>query len=188
MLYHISPIAGLKILQPHVSSHKKAYVYAIEDAVVGMLFGAPKDDFDFILSTDENGMSCVYECYPNAFQNVYEGKSCSVYEVSDEGFRRGMTSWSPELVSEDEVKVINEVVVEDLYQRLLKEEQRGSLKIHRYEHSDEYRRMISVHIVDRLIRFQVDLKQCLKTDRRFSIYYRGIIQELISIMDGHLLQ
>ena len=56
MLYHISKIAGLKILKPQVSTHKKAYVYAIENVVTGLLFGAPHDDFDFIIS-EENGIS-----------------------------------------------------------------------------------------------------------------------------------
>ena len=55
MLYHISKIAGLKILKPQVSTHKKAYVYAIENVVTGLLFGAPHDDFDFIIS-EENGI------------------------------------------------------------------------------------------------------------------------------------
>lgn len=36
MLYHVSPKAGLKILQPHKSTHKKAYVYAIENMVTGI--------------------------------------------------------------------------------------------------------------------------------------------------------
>ena len=62
MLYHISKIAGLKILKPQVSTHKKAYVYAIENVVTGLLFGAPHDDFDFIIS-EENGIPVIMECY-----------------------------------------------------------------------------------------------------------------------------
>lgn len=188
MLYHVSPKAGLKILQPHVSTHKKAYVYAIEDMVTGMLFGTKKDDFDLIILTDANGASVVYECYPNAFQSVYEGKSCSVYEIAEEGFQRGMTSWSPELVCEGEVQIINEIIIEDLYQRLLEEERKGNFTLHRYEFCEEYRKKISSHIVDRLIRFEIDLERCMETDRRFSDYYKGIIQELLHVMDGHLLQ
>ena len=40
----------------------------------------------------------------------YKGHICSVYEVEEEGFLRGMTSWSPELVCEKEVEVINEKI------------------------------------------------------------------------------
>lgn len=68
MLYHVSPKAGLKTIQPHVSTHKKAYVYAIENMVTGILFGAKQDDFDFIISTDESDTPIIYECYPDALK------------------------------------------------------------------------------------------------------------------------
>lgn len=188
MLYHVSPKSGLKMLKPSVSTHKKPYVYAIENMVTGMLFGAEKDDFDFILTTDGEGMPDIYECYPDAFQIVYGGKSGSVYQVGEAGFRRGMTSWSAELVCEKEVPVENEIVIEDLYRRLLEEEQKGSLRMHRYEYSEEYRKKIAFHIVDRLIRFEIDLDKCFEQDIRFSTYYKEIVQGLQSVMDGHLLQ
>ena len=80
IVYHVSDTPGIKVLQPRVSTHKKAYVYAIDNLVTGLLFGVDKDDFDFILSTDEEDRPLVYECYPDAFRLSYEGKGCSVYE------------------------------------------------------------------------------------------------------------
>ena len=188
MLYHVSRTSGLKTLQPHGSTHKKAYVYAIDNLVTGLLFGTKQDDFDFIISTDEEGNPTVCECYPNAFQSVYQGKSCSVYEVDEIGFQRGMTSWKPELVCESEVSVMRETVVEDLYKRLLEEEQNGRLKICRYEFSDAYRKKIAAHVVDRLIRFEVDLEKCIEKEGRFSTYYKDIVEALIRVKDGHLLR
>lgn len=187
MLYHVSPNSGLKTIQPHLSTHQKAYVYAIENMVTGLLFGVKMDDFDFIISTDENDVPIIWECYPEAFRKVYQGKACSVYIVDDKGFQRGMTSWDPELVCENEVEVIREIVVEDLYKRLLDEEQNGNLKIFRYEFCDEYRKKIARHITDRFIRFRIDLNRCTERDIRFATYYKNIIQELIGLMDGHLL-
>lgn len=187
MLYHVSPTSGLKTLEPHVSTHKKAYVYAIKNIVTGMLFGVRHDDFDLLISTNEDGVPTVYECYPDAFRRVYEGMGCSVYVLPDDGFLQGMTSWMPELVSEHAVDVVEEIVVDDLYQRLLLEEQKGTLKIVRYNASDDYRKLIVAHVVDRLIRFKVDLDTCMETDQRFATYYRGIIQTLLGAMDGHLL-
>lgn len=119
MLYHVLQKAGLRVLQPHVSTHKKAYVYAIKNMVTGILFGAKQDDFDFIISTDENHKPAIYECYPDALKKIYQGKSCSVYELSDEGFQCGMTSWNPEFVCECEVEVLGEIVIKDLYERFL---------------------------------------------------------------------
>ncbi|MDF2588581.1 MAG: hypothetical protein K0S41_2422 [Anaerocolumna sp.] len=44
MLYHVSNIHGLNTLEPKVSTHGKAYVYALEDSVTGLLFGVRQDD------------------------------------------------------------------------------------------------------------------------------------------------
>ena len=75
MLYHISKTAGLKKLKPQVSTHKKPYVYAIENVVTGLLFGAPHDDFDFIIS-EENGIPVIMEFNKDKFLNIindYQG-------------------------------------------------------------------------------------------------------------------
>lgn len=185
MLYHVSSTSGITVLTPRISSHGKAYVYAIDNLVTGLLFGARHDDFDFLLSTDASGTPEVYECYPDAFRLVYQGKSCSVYELKEDGFLRGMTSWDPELVCESEVAVESENMIADLYTRLMQEMTNGKLILHRYSGSQEYRHLISEHIVDRLIRF--DALDRLDTDARFQKYYRAIIEELRFVMDGHLL-
>lgn len=185
-LYHISPTPGIRVLTPCVSTHGKAYVYAIDNLVTALLFGAQHDDFDFILDVNEDGIPEVHECYPDAFFSVYAGKGCSVYELCNEGFLREMTPWEPELVCESEVTVEREVTIDDLYIRLLQEQERGNLILHRYTDSTEYKKLISEHIVDRLIRF--DALDRLKTDLRFQKYYRRMINALRWVMDGHLLE
>ena len=187
MLYHVSPIAGLKILQPRVSTHGKAYVYAVENMVTGLLFGVRHDDFDFIISNNDKGTPILYECYPDALKSVYQGKNCSVYYINDDGFQRNKTSWDVELVCENEVQVIDERIIDDLYNRLLDEEKHGNLIIHRYEYCPEYRKRISNQIVDRLIRWEIDLESIIRQDNRFSTYYKEIVTELMHITDGHLL-
>lgn len=42
MLYHISNVHGLKILEPRISTHGQAYVYAVDNLTIGLLFGAKK--------------------------------------------------------------------------------------------------------------------------------------------------
>ena len=185
-LFHVSAVPGIEILRPQVSSHGRAYVYAIDNLAVALLFGAKHDDFDFILDVDEQGRPEVWECYPDAFRTVYEGKGCSVYEVSGEGFRRGVTGWDPEWVCETEVPVLSETAVEDLYALLLEKETGGELRVYRYQDEAGYKRMVSEHIVDRLIRFDL-LERFEKEDSRGKRYYRGIVEGLRSVMDGHLL-
>ena len=185
MLFHVSSTPDIKVLEPRVSTHGKAYVYAIENLVTGLLFGAKKDDFDFIISTDESGIPSCYECYPGALETIYQNKSCTVYELSEEGFQRGKTSWSVELVCETAVPVQKATFIPDLYIRLLEEEKQGNLRIHRFENNTEYKQFISRHIVDRLIRFNA--LQYAKTDKRFQSHFKGLVDGLQSLMDGHLL-
>lgn len=187
MVYHVSPTHGITTLIPRVSTHGKAYVYAIENLTTALVFGVEKDDFDFMLSTDEAGRPSLYECYPHAFQKKYQGQSCSVYELKEEGFLRGMTSWRPELVSEQEVPVEREILVPDLYEKLLEEEKNGNLAVYRYRNEQEYRKLISEHIVDRIIRFGI-LEKDWEKDIRFQVYFRPLAEALLAAMDGHLLQ
>lgn len=187
MLYHVSPTHGITRLEPRVSTHGFACVYAIDDLTTALLFGAKKDDFDFDLSTDENGHPTLSECYPDALSICYAGKSCSVYELAEDGFERGRTSWSPELVCSHAVDVLRETFVGDLYARLLEEEAAGRLTIRRFEDTPEYKAFVAAHVVDRLIRFGVDLKGCLREGSRFERYYRPLVEGLIALTDGHLL-
>lgn len=187
MLYHVSPQSGLKVLRPHVAGHGKAYVYALENQVTGLLFGAKWDDFDFDLSNEPTGRAVLSECYPGALEKVYKGESCSVYTVREEGFLRGQTGWDEELVCEQEVPVLSETRIPDLYRRLLEEERAGRLVLRQYEHTPEYRRMIAGHVTDRLFQFEIDLEHCLEQDERFATHYRELILTLREAVDGHLL-
>lgn len=186
MLYHVSPTPGLRVLRPGVSSHGKAYVYAIDNMTTALLFGAPHDDFDLMLDAEEAGRPEVCECYPDAFRTVYQGRRCSLYEVDEAGFRRGATGWEPELVCGEEVPVLRETAVEDLYALLLEREAQGALLVRRYRDEPDYKRRVAEHIVDRLIRFDA-LERFEKADPRGRRYYGGIISALRSAMDGHLL-
>lgn len=139
---------------------------------------AKQDDFDFIITTDKTETTNVYECYPDAFKRVYQGKSCSVYEVAEEGFLRGVTGWSPELVCEKEVPVIREIRVTDLYSRLTKECEMGNLILHRYDTNPEYKKMIYEHILDRLVLF--DAFEYIQKEERFQMYDKDIIRAVLA--------
>lgn len=185
MLYHVSNTHGIKTLEPRISTHRKPYVYAIKDLVAGLLFGVKKDDFDFIISTRNDGKTAVHECYPNALEAKYKNQNCSVYELEEIGFKGGQTGWNAEFVCDTAVNVINEFIVTDIYETLLSEEKKNNLIIHRYENSLEYRRKISEHIVDRLIRFNVLSHK--ETDARFKRYYSNLILALEDVMSGKYL-
>lgn len=183
MLYHISAEAGLRQLQPRRSAHGTAYVYAAKNLTTGLLFGAAHDDFDFIID-EENGIPSVSECWPGAFEAVFQGKSCSVYEVSEEGFCAGATGWDAELVSERAVSVRRELAVPDLYRSLLDAAAEGRLNLRRYRHTDAYRKKIAGHVLDRLIRFDVLARPA---ERRLEEHFGPLLDGLRVLMEGRLL-
>lgn len=187
ILYHVSPVHGLTMLEPRKSSHGKNYVYAIDDLVTGLLFGVKKDDFDFLMDS-QAGVTEIFECYPNAFEMKYRNQSCSVYEVDDNGFLSGQTGWSPEFVSETPVAVKKECYIEDLYVYLLEKIKENKLIVHHYAEDLTYKAMISEHIIDRVIRFEVlDDHELLEHDTRFCTYYAALIKQLKEAMSGKYL-
>lgn len=176
MLYHSSPKHNIKVLTPRPSTHGTPYVYAIDNPVTSLLFGVKHDDFDFCISTDDSGRPIIAECYPNALETVFSGKSCSLYELPDDGFMHGMTGWDAELVCENEVKVLNEISVEDVLSRLIDEERCGRLEIQRYSEAREPE--IIAHVTDRLERFSVNVPDFIKHDPRFR-RYTAIVRDSI---------
>lgn len=182
MLYHVSGTPHLKILRPKLSSHGKAYVYAVDQLAMGLLFGAKKDDFDFIMDMDGQGRAELFECYPHAFEEVYRGVSCSVYTLDGSGFQSGVTGWAPEYVSDREAVVLDETVIPDLYERFIGEPE---LIFHRYEDTGEYKQMISNHVLDRLVRFGILDRPVI--DEKLTRRFGGIIGALREILSGKFL-
>ena len=173
VLYHSSAVHGLKILLPHVSTHGRRYVYAIDGKITSVLFGAPKDDFD-LLTDQDGGVPVVYECYPGALQSVYGGRSCSVYEVGGEGFLSGVTGWSKEFVCERPVPVLREDMIPDIYALLTDAALREECVIHRYSADAEYIAMLREELSERVRAFGLTRRK-MENDPRFGRYFPWLL-------------
>ena len=184
--YHVSNVAGLSVIEPRKSTHKKLWVYAVMDKTVGLCFGVKKDDFDFIVGTSSEGVLEMWECYPNAFEACYAGRSCSVYQLADSGFKEGQTTWPAEYVSEQPTKVVAEDVVSDLKLELEAAMARGEFILHKYSSDLEYKAKISAHIVDRLIRF--DYLNREEMPESILIHYKDIVDKLKEVCSGKYLK
>lgn len=172
-LYHASKTPGIKHLEPHLSSHRKPYVYAIKDRLTSILFGAPKDDFDLLIMND-GGVTEIYECYPGSLEKVYKGKGCSLYEVDGEGFSRGVTSWDAEYVNENAAPVLNEYRITDIYAEIMSFVQSGELVIHRFSDDAEYIEFIKDELTSRIHYFGMT-DESMDKDPRFKLYLNEII-------------
>lgn len=167
-LYHASAVTGLRQLQPHCSTHGVPYVYALRSKCAALLFGAPKDDFDVLMDV-EGDIPVVYECYPNALERVYAGKTCSLYTVKDSGFMEGKTGWEPEWVCPEPVSVVQEERICDLYSRILEEEQQGGCVLHRFAMEEGYQAFIRSEVQERF-RWSGLQQTDLERDPRFVRY------------------
>lgn len=132
-VYHGSKEKGLKILEPHKSTHGN-YVYATKYKVLALHFsGRCGDDLTYDIGhfdNDKNGPWELVENIPGAFDKMYSNSS-SIYTISDETFKDIHTGFE-EVVSESSVNIIKEEVYENVWQGLLISEQEGLLKIYRY--------------------------------------------------------
>lgn len=174
MLYHASKVSGIKVLIPNISTHGKKYVYAINSRLTAILFGAPKDDFD-ILMDEKDGKTVIYECYPNALYQVYFGKSCSLYTVSDDGFLSNQTSWESELVCEHEVPVVSEEIIENIYDEILNAIQNDDCVLIKYSDDEEYKSFIKDELSERMIHCGITIDQ-MQNDRRFILYHNKLLK------------
>ncbi len=173
MLYHASSEAGLRLLEPHISTHGKAYVYAINNKITALCFGAPKDDFDLLIDEIE-GVTHLYECYPNALEKIYGKKICSLYEVDEEGFLCGKTGWDAELVCEDTVPVLQEERISDIYMYLVSAARRGECVIHSYSDNQEYQSMLRDELGERIKDFGLSA-EAVKQDARIKAIFKDVL-------------
>lgn len=158
--YHVSTLGGLNVLEPRVSTHGKAYVYATSNLELSLLFGSKKSygDFDGIYGT-KNGKPFFYEAYVGAFKRRFENESCYIYEVPIENFEHGKTNFKAEVVSEKPVKVLSCTKVDDLHKFLLRLVSENKIELKEFQDTKAYKDMINHHISDRLIRYDT-LQKC----------------------------
>lgn len=136
-VYHSSKIQGLKTLKPRVSSHDKAFVYAMEKPEYSSLFLG--DCNDFINQIGFSGeMPYIFERFKDSLLYAYKGKSGSIYTLDAKDFKKGLTTWSMELVNENSCKVIKEDKIQDSLDNILKLESEGKLIVYRYPEMPEH--------------------------------------------------
>ena len=81
MFYHISSKKGLTELEPRVSTHGKAWVYALTDPVIGLVFagrdnlGNKEDDSFIQLGTTKDNIPYIYELYNGCLDEIFKNKN-----------------------------------------------------------------------------------------------------------------
>ena len=182
VLYHVSHVPDLKVLEPKVSSHGKAYVYATSNLPLALLFGSYKSmgDFDGTYGVLPDGRPFFYEAYPDAFKRRFVDCSCYIYEVENKGFKENKTSFSAEVVNEHPVQVVKCKKIDNLYEELMKLVKEKKIHFKEYSFEKEYQEKILAHIEDRIIRFNV-LDDPTSYTYEFCMYkFRSLMEKLLN--------
>lgn len=131
-VYHGSPIGSLNIIKPSLSTHGESYVYATVHRVLALLFLQSWNDFIFNVAYGDDGILEITERYKLALEEIYKGKGGYIYTLDGGTFTSGTTPFECEVVSQNEVKVINEEKVDDILTEILELEKNKELRINRY--------------------------------------------------------
>ena len=145
--YHASPIAGLKVLRPHVSNHHKPFVYLArkrEHTVVYLSNGVEKYYRENHLEYSDNHYTwatygfnqahqlVLEEYYPDALRDTYEGVSGYIYQTADISDCVPLQEIPGTVVSEKPVPIQACEWIQDAYKEILKLEKQGLLIVSRY--------------------------------------------------------
>jgi len=175
-VYHASKIGGLKILEPRPSTHKIPWVYATKDiATTAMYLG---ENFDFICQTGfSKEKPYIWERFERAFDLGYKNKKGSIYYLKPDTFKEGVTSFTPEIVSEVPVKVEKEVPINDVQSFLINLAKEDKLKIFMFPDTPNGRSTNKEDIVERAINWTIDFGE--KTLSSVEKYHPDVLGRVV---------
>ncbi len=147
-IYHCSPVAGLKILEPRQpeSFQKPPRVYMTKLYPMALFYGVR--NFEYTYGYTREGQLYFSEYFPNALAALYKGKAASVYLCRPE--EQEESQIPNEILSSKPVPILEERRISDLYEALLEQERLGQLRIHPYE-------TLSPQALDWIFRTQKDI-------------------------------
>ena len=128
--YHCSPTPGLTMLEPRKpeSFEKPAAVYMTTSLPMALMYGIR--NFEYTYGYTKEGQIYFSEYFPNALEILYQGKSASLYRCAPTSTES--TRIPNEAISRESVAVVEETVIDDVYEALLEQERLGALVIRRH--------------------------------------------------------
>ena len=165
--YHCSPTEGLKMLEPRKPAcfEKPARVYMTTLLPMALMYGVR--NYEYTYGYTKEGRIYLEEYFPNALEILYRGKTASLYLCAPGTMET--TRIPNEVVSEGNVPVLKETVIEDVCEALLEQERLGTLVIHRYETLSQKKRDWIRRVEAQTIREQ----NLLHTEGPAAEYYRS---------------
>ena len=141
--YHGSPVGGLTELQPFLSEHGKPYIYLTTNPLVALVYAVKpvsKPYSFYPYGFDANGNMVYSEYYPNAFADIYKGKTGYLYECEDVENVENPTQISCAYTCNEPIKVSKVICIEDLYAYYIDAIRSGAFHIKPFEAISEKER------------------------------------------------
>lgn len=132
-VYHGSNVSNLDVIKPNKSTHMKEYVYATPSKAIATIFLSKKgNDLYYYLAGDGiNSKVVLVERKEGMFKEIFN-RGGYIYKLDATNFKSGLTSWSAEVVSDKEEKVISKKYIKNVYEELLKLNDKGLIDLYLY--------------------------------------------------------
>jgi hypothetical protein len=176
-VYHSSKTQNLKTIIPKPSTHKIPWVYATKDIATTAMFLGEFSDFICQTGNGDNDIPYIFERFEGAFDLAFKDRKGSIYKLLGKNFKEGQTTWSAEVVSDQEEKVIEEYKVNNVIEYLEKLENEGKLKIYRYPEKFKYIPEDKSDLVERGVQWTIDFSEDVLT--QVQKYHPDILERVI---------
>ena len=136
ILYHCSPISGLRVLEPRVTPYfgKPRQLCLTELLPMALFYGIRH--FEYTYGYTQAGELYYMEQFPDALAELYGGKAASLYLCEErEGMER--TAILHEVVTTEPVPVREEILIPDLLAALRERERQGTVRLIPWERVDQ---------------------------------------------------
>lgn len=165
-VYHGSKVEGLKVLEPHKSTHGN-YVYATYSKEIAIIMSKRcGDDATYSLTTNSDGKLDLVERIPNAFCKMFSN-SFSLYILDDTSFKNINTGFN-EVVSEDSVPVIKEEHYDNLMYAINKLVEEKMINIYYYPNRPSYIPDNDYDLIDKIRNTYIKKMNKRYTDREIA--------------------
>ena len=155
IVYHGSMKTDMKTVPPHKCKHEKAYVYATDKIAIAVVFGVKRKGENIAFRFNRFGKVFIDEFYENGFEDRFKGRKCYIYKLPKEKFSKKTEFF--EVVSEQEVDVLDCMIIDDSAQFLLEQEKLGKVKIGRYKNFSDKKKKQVQNELEKAIRPYINL-------------------------------
>ena len=186
ILYHGSNTKNIKVLEPLQADHDRPYIYLTTVDVVSAFYvcnAVERPYYWFPYGFNINGITVYYELYPNAFEEVSQGKKGYLYIVDvDERDIIPFKNIPCARLGTKPIPVKECIEIPNAYDFFMEKVAAGELEISRFESKSEkelqnWYKMIKSYLSEKKMR---DIPKCsyaMFIQRKFPNVWREYIDE-----------